>query len=81
MEGERTHDTRAGAGSGHQLLEQLLYEVKRTIVGQDVLLERMVVALLARGHLLVDRGHSGAFRWIRATTSAAKMRGLIEMEL
>jgi MoxR-like ATPase len=35
-------------------LEQALYEVKKTIVGQDGLLERMFVALLARGHLLVE---------------------------
>jgi len=35
-------------------LEQTLYEVKKTIVGQDALLERMLVALLARGHLLVE---------------------------
>ena len=35
-------------------LEEVLYQVKRVIVGQDVLLERMVVALLARGHLLVE---------------------------
>ena len=32
----------------------LLYEVKKVIVGQDHLLERMAVALLARGHLLVE---------------------------
>ena len=35
-------------------LEQVLFEVKRTIVGQDVLLERMAIALLADGHLLVE---------------------------
>src|SRR5436305_3878877 len=35
-------------------LEQALYQVKKTIVGQDKLLERMFVALLARGHLLVE---------------------------
>src|SRR4051794_38705995 len=35
-------------------LEQALYQVKKTIVGQDRLLERMFVALLARGHLLVE---------------------------
>jgi MoxR-like ATPase len=34
--------------------EKVLYEVKKTIVGQDVLLERMLVALLARGHILVE---------------------------
>jgi MoxR-like ATPase len=35
-------------------LEQVLFEVKRTIVGQDGLLERMAVGLLAGGHLLVE---------------------------
>src|SRR6187399_3468912 len=35
-------------------MERLLYEVKKVIVGQDHLLERMVVALLARGHILVE---------------------------
>ncbi len=35
-------------------MERLLYEVKKIIVGQDHLLERMAVALLARGHLLVE---------------------------
>jgi MoxR-like ATPase len=35
-------------------LEKALYQVKKTIVGQDQLLERMFVALLARGHLLVE---------------------------
>ena len=35
-------------------IEKVLYEVKKTIVGQDNLLERMMVALLARGHILVE---------------------------
>ena len=35
-------------------MERLLYEVKRVIVGQDHLLERLVIALLVRGHLLVE---------------------------
>jgi MoxR-like ATPase len=35
-------------------LEPVLFEVKRTIVGQDVLLERMAIAMLAGGHLLVE---------------------------
>jgi MoxR-like ATPase len=35
-------------------VENLLYEVKKVIVGQDGLLERMMVALLSRGHLLVE---------------------------
>lgn len=35
-------------------VERLLYEVKKVIVGQDHLLERLVIALLARGHILVE---------------------------
>src|SRR5262249_24979938 len=35
-------------------LQPVLFEVKRTIVGQDVLLERMAIALLSGGHLLVE---------------------------
>ncbi|HKE63995.1 MAG TPA: AAA family ATPase [Micromonosporaceae bacterium] len=35
-------------------MEQVLYEVKKTIVGQDALLERLLVALLSHGHLLVE---------------------------
>jgi MoxR-like ATPase len=37
-----------------QPMEQVLYEVKKIIVGQDHLLERLIVALLARGHILVE---------------------------
>ncbi|HSB90069.1 MAG TPA: MoxR family ATPase [Anaerolineales bacterium] len=35
-------------------MERVLFEVKKIIVGQDVLLERLMVALLARGHILVE---------------------------
>jgi MoxR-like ATPase len=35
-------------------MEKVLYEVKKVIVGQDNLLERLIVALLARGHILVE---------------------------
>ena len=37
-----------------QLMEQILYEVKRVVVGQDRFLERVMVAMLAQGHLLVE---------------------------
>ena len=39
---------------GASLMEQVLFEVKKIIVGQDHLLERLLVALLARGHILVE---------------------------
>ncbi len=35
-------------------LRGLLFEVKKVIVGQDLMLERMLVALLARGHILIE---------------------------
>ena len=35
-------------------MERVLYEVKKIIVGQDHLLERLIVALLAGGHILVE---------------------------
>src|SRR5512147_2120712 len=35
-------------------MERVLYEVKKIIVGQDHMLESLVVALLARGHILVE---------------------------
>ncbi|HEX7005034.1 MAG TPA: AAA family ATPase [Trueperaceae bacterium] len=35
-------------------LRGLLLEVKKRIVGQDLMLERMLVALLARGHVLIE---------------------------
>lgn len=37
-----------------ELSEKLLFEVKRVIVGQDAFVERVLVALLAQGHLLVE---------------------------
>src|ERR687894_2750808 len=34
--------------------ERVLFEIKKVIVGQEHLLERLLVALLARGHILVE---------------------------
>src|SRR5512144_836622 len=36
------------------IMERVLFEVKKIIVGQDHLLEQLLVALLARGHVLVE---------------------------
>ncbi|WP_406829502.1 MoxR family ATPase [Pedococcus sp. KACC 23699] len=55
-------------------LEQALYEVKKTIVGQDVLVERMLVALLARGHLLVE-GVPGLAKTMAVKTLAQAIGG------
>ena len=42
------------SNGNNQSVERVLYEVKKVIVGQDHLLERMVAALLSRGHILVE---------------------------
>jgi MoxR-like ATPase len=55
-------------------LESVLFEVKRTIVGQDVLLERMAVALLADGHLLVE-GVPGLAKTLAVKSLAAAVGG------
>src|SRR6187431_372675 len=59
----------------HELpLEPTLYQVKKTIVGQDGLLERMLVALLARGHLLVE-GVPGLAKTMAIKTLAQTIGG------
>jgi MoxR-like ATPase len=62
-------------GSGNGLpMERVLYEVKKVIVGQDHLLERMVVALLARGHILVE-GVPGLAKTMAIKTLAEAIGG------
>ena len=55
-------------------MERLLFEVKKVIVGQDPLLERMIVALLARGHLLVE-GMPGLAKTMAIKTLAQAIGG------
>jgi MoxR-like ATPase len=49
-----TPDGPSPNGAKGNPVEQVRYEVKKAIVGQEELLERMLVALLARGHILVE---------------------------
>ncbi len=55
-------------------MERVLYEVKKIIVGQDHLLERMLVALLARGHILVE-GVPGLAKTLAIKTLAQAIGG------
>jgi len=55
-------------------MEQVLYEVKKIIVGQDHMLERMIVALLARGHILVE-GVPGLAKTMAIKTMAESISG------
>ena len=56
------------------LMERILYEVKRVVVGQDHFLERVLVAMLAQGHLLVE-GVPGLAKTLTVKTLARTMRG------
>jgi MoxR-like ATPase len=56
------------------LMERILYEVKKVIVGQDHFLERVLVAVLARGHLLVE-GVPGLAKTLTVKTLARTIHG------
>jgi MoxR-like ATPase len=55
-------------------LERLLFEIKKVIVGQDRLLERVIVALLARGHCLIE-GVPGLAKTLTVETLASAVGG------
>ena len=55
-------------------MERILYEVKRIVVGQDHFLERVLVAILAQGHLLVE-GVPGLAKTLTVKTLARTIRG------
>ena len=56
------------------LMERVLYEVKRVVVGQDAFLERILVALLAQGHLLIE-GVPGLAKTLTVNTLAKVLSG------
>jgi MoxR-like ATPase len=62
------------ADSTATLMERVLYEVKRVVVGQDRFLERVLIALLAQGHLLVE-GVPGLAKTLTIKTLARTVRG------
>jgi MoxR-like ATPase len=55
-------------------LERAIFEVKRVIVGQDRLVERMLVGLLAKGHLLIE-GVPGVAKTLAVETFATVVGG------
>ncbi|MFC8045751.1 AAA family ATPase [Nocardia sp. NPDC057353] len=57
-----------------QLLEKAIYEVKRVIVGQDRLVERLLVGVLARGHVLLE-GVPGIAKTLAVETFATVVGG------
>src|SRR5690349_8258151 len=57
-----------------QALEEALYEIKRVIVGQDAMLERLLVSLLAGGHVLLE-GVPGLAKTLTVRTLADVVGG------
>ena len=55
-------------------MERILYEVKKVVVGQDHFLERVLVATLAQGHLLVE-GVPGLAKTLTVKTLAQAIHG------
>ena len=65
---------RSDLGEPGPLMERILYEVKKVVVGQDHFLERVMVAILAQGHLLVE-GVPGLAKTLTVKTLARTVRG------
>jgi MoxR-like ATPase len=63
------HDPIAPDGDPRAALHEALYEVKRVIVGQDAMLERLLVSLLTGGHVLLE-GVPGLAKTLAATSLA-----------
>ena len=66
-----SHELRAEA---REALQEALHEIKRVIVGQDAMLERLLVSLLARGHVLLE-GVPGLAKTLTVKTLAAVLGG------
>ena len=71
------NETPQAAGSREQAraaLQEALYEIKRVIVGQDAMLERLLVSLLAGGHVLLE-GVPGLAKTLTVKTLASVLGG------
>jgi MoxR-like ATPase len=61
-------------GEARDRLEQALFEIRRVIAGQDAMLERVLVCLLAQGHLLIE-GVPGLAKTLTIKTTAGVLGG------
>ena len=72
--GQQRSAASATSAGDAQLLERTVFEVKRVIVGQDRLVERLLVGLLAKGHLLLE-GVPGVAKTLAVETLARVVGG------
>jgi MoxR-like ATPase len=66
--------TRRRREEARDALQEALYEIKRVIVGQDAMLERLLVSLLAGGHVLLE-GVPGLAKTLTVKTLASVLGG------
>jgi MoxR-like ATPase len=71
---ERRPASPSPAREAHDALEAALFEIKRVIVGQEAMLERVLVCLLAGGHLLIE-GVPGLGKTLTIKTTAGVLGG------
>ncbi len=71
---EREDEDPRPARAAHDALEKGLFEIKRVIVGQEAMLERVLVALLAGGHVLLE-GVPGLAKTLTVKTVADVLGG------
>jgi len=67
-------DAAANGASDAKVLEQLLFEMKKVIVGQDRAIERLLTCLLAGGHVLLE-SVPGLAKTLSAETMASAVGG------
>jgi MoxR-like ATPase len=72
--GEGSGDGLMSVSQAGAALEQVLFEMRRVIVGQDRVLERVLVALLANGHCLLE-GVPGLGKTLTVSTLAKTLSG------
>ena len=71
---DQTNETTASPAEISDRLEQALFEIRRVIAGQDQMLERVLVCLLAQGHLLIE-GVPGLAKTLTIKTTAGVLGG------
>jgi MoxR-like ATPase len=71
---EEATDSPPAAEAVSERLEQALFEIRRIIAGQDAMLERVLVCLLAQGHLLIE-GVPGLAKTLTIKTTAGVLGG------
>jgi len=71
---DQPNDSAASPSEISDRLEQALFEIRRVIAGQDQMLERVLVCLLAQGHLLIE-GVPGLAKTLTIKTTAGVLGG------